>query len=388
MDVRDLVVEVRSRDLRRVGQVRPQDLNLKADLKDLEDGDTWSLDLPVGHHLAPYLREPGAGLVVSHRDPVVGTLFSGPVDDPEQNAGRDDPRGTYTFTGTTDTCLVWRRRAWPTPTAGPGAQGAYWTATGPAETVMAQVVTANLGPTTLPERRVAGLVVLNGGRGSTVSLSARYDPLGEVLVPIARLAGLSFRVVQVGTHLEFQVSEVRDRTGLVRLDLRNGTLQDFTATWSGWGVTYALVAGQGDLAARTIIARTTPAAVAAEAAGGPWARREAFVDSRNTDDPAELAQAGDELLLENAAIAGVKAVPSDDLTMRWPQDWGLGDTVGVNIGAQPTTARVESIALRAGRDGVKVGAGIGAVAGWDPQADQDRRQRALEARVARLERYQ
>lgn len=387
MDVRDLVVEVRAKDLRRVGQVRREDLNLTADLKDLEDGDTWSLDLPVGHPLAVRLREPGAGLVVSHRDPAVGTLFSGPVDDPEQKAGRSDPRGTYTFTGTTDTCLVWRRLAWPTPTSGPQTQGAYWTTTAPAETAMAQIVTANTGPTTITERRIPGLVVLDGGRGDPVTITARYDPLGEVLVPIARLAGLTFRIVQVGTHLEWQTAPSRDVSGKVRLDLRNGTLQDFTATWSGWGVTYALVAGQGDLAARTIIPRTTPEAAAAEATGGPWARREAFVDSRNTDVVAELEQAGDDLLAENAARAGVKAVPGDDLTMRWPQDWGLGDTVGVNIGAQPTVARVASVALRVGREGVRVGAGIGDVAGWGPDADRDRAQRALEARIARLERY-
>lgn len=388
MDVRDLVVEVRDRNLQRVGQITPERLNFQATLRDLEPGE-WSLPLPVEDPMVVHLRAPGAGVIVSHRDPAVGTLLSGPVNPDTQEASAADPTGTHTFKGDTDDVLLWNRAAYPTPTrGGMDNQGGWWTLRDHAETVMLALVAANLGPDAPVERSVEFLDVAPSlQRGHIVSVSARFDPIGELLAPLARGAALGFRMIQVGTRLRFEVTTPQDRRDLVRLDLRNGTLSSYAVETVAPGLTFAIVAGQGQGAARTLVSRTTQAALDAERDRGPWARKEAFIDRRDTDELPALEQAGDEALAEAAGGVSVKAVPGDDQSMAWPTKWAVGDTIGVNTPARQSWARVTSVTLIAGPEGVKVGAGIGDVAGWTPTAALERRQRDLEERLARLERH-
>lgn len=384
----DLIVEVRDVTLERRGQIPPEMLDLTFTERDLSPGE-WTLRLPAELPQAAILRQPGAGLIVTHTDPEVGVLTSGPVRTPDHTADIADPTGMVVFTGASDSLLLWHRRAYPLPTtADVSAQTvAYDQRNGSAEAVMKAFVSANMGLAAPAARRIMALQVqANLNRGPHIKSSARFDVIGELLASIATVSGLGFRVVQVGGTLEFQVFEPRDRTKFVRLDLHNGTLSSHNVKSSPPPVTRAIVAGQGEGAERTILERTNAEAVLAEAAWGPWGRIEEFIDQRQTDDPLELQQAGDERLTEGAAVLSVTAIPSDDQTMRWPQDWGVGDRVSIVVEGQEVESRVTSATVLANRDGVRVGAGIGDVTGWDPTNGLATKVSSQERRLSSLER--
>jgi len=382
----DLTVEVRDVSLVRVGQIATKVLDLRATLVKDAPGE-WVLRLPVEHPMVPFLRAPGAGIIVTHV--TAGPRFSGPVRTPTIQANTDDPRGTVTFTGVTDDVILWNRLAYPTPiTADVAAQNvAYDVRTGQAETVMHAYVAANIGTTAPAARKVTAFTQATDlARGGSVTKSARWDVLGILLTEIGAVAGLGFRVVQVGAALQFQVTGNSDKSPSVRLDLLNGTLASTKTDATGATLTRAIVAGQGEGALRKFVERTSATAIAAEVAAGPWGRIETFLDQRNTNDDTELAQAGDKAIAEHAAATSVVAVPSDDQTMRWPQDWDQGDTVGVVVEGQETKATVSSVTILVNREGARVGAAIGPVQAYDPLAGVSADLDATTERVSSLER--
>lgn len=387
MRLSDFTVEVRDAGLVRRGSIPDRDLDLKMTPRDRAAGD-WQVVLPSDHPMAAWLRLPGSGLIVTHRDPAVGVMMSGPRRKPTDQATREDPAGTLTVTGDDDTSLLWRRLAYPQPgNAVVSTQVvAYDVRTGSAESVMHGYVGANLvaAAGAPAARAVAGLgLAANLNRGATVTKSARFDRLGDLLADIAGYAGLGFRVVQIGQGLQFQVVDPGDVSGFVRLDLWNGTLSGVTVTDDPPSVSRVIVAGQGQGDQRTFLERSNPAA---ETGWGPFGRTEVYLDQRQTDDPVELAQAGDKALADGAGSASMTAIPGDDSTMAWPQNWDVGDTVTVVSEGDEYPAQVTSVTLIANREGIRVAAGIGDVQGWTPQSAVEAAQAATEARVSALER--
>jgi hypothetical protein len=386
VQVSDLLVEVRDRALRRVAQISPESLDLSFTLRDSAVGE-WQLRLPAEHPAVAHLRVPGAGIVVTGPD---GVLLSGPTSTPTVDADLADPTGIATVEGVTDDALLWSRLAYPTPSVGDVSrqtQG-YDVRTGPAESVMLGYVQANLRPSTPSPRSVEALVVpASRGRGDFVTKSARFDVLGDLLRQIASGAALRFRVVQAGDSLVFEVLDVTDRRRTVRFDLVNGTLSSQQVATSPPALTRAIVGGQGEGAERLLVEEHTAASAEAETLYGPWGRVERFVDERGAADPRELAQAGQKLLGEQGSIAtAVKAVASDDLTMRFAVDWQVGDRVTVVVGGQETESTVTAVTVIAREAGVLVGAALGDVDGFDPRGALGRRVEDTASRVSSLER--
>lgn len=389
MNLNDLVVEVRDVNLVRRGQIEPEYLDIRLEPVHLAPG-AWTVRLPAEHRMVPYLRQPGAGIIVTHTDPrITEPLLSGPSLEPTDEASVADPEGMVTFTGTSDEVILWQRLAYPQPTTDDLTKQdqAYDVRSGTAEAVMIQYMRWNVGDLAPTSRRIPGLTYPpNQGRGGPATRSARFDVLGDLLADIATVAGLGFRVVQIGDHLEFRVTQPIDRSGLVRMDVWNGTLASHAATKSAPTATRVVVAGQGEGVLRTLVevATTTPGD---ETDWGIFGRREVFKDQRNTDELLELQQAGQKVLLEGAATASVKVVPGDDTTMDYPLSWGLGDVVGLVVGEQEVSSTVTGAFILANREvGVRVGASIGDVDGWDPQAGVRKTQEAQDKRIGALER--
>jgi hypothetical protein len=378
----DLLVEVRDRTLARVGQIAPEHLDLTATLRDSAPGE-WAVRLPAEHPMTGPLSTPGAGLIVT--GPSGTTLFSGPTEQPTANADTSDPTGIVTVKGTTDEAILWNRLAYPSPTvANVAAQTAdYDVRSGKAETVMHAFVRANAGTAAPAARRIAGLTAaVDQARGPAVTKSARFDVLGDLLREIASVAGLRFRVVQVGTGLVFEVLSVADRTATVRFDLANSTLSSTETSVTPPGLTRAIVAGQGEGADRKFLERTTADSLAAEAEWGLLGRVERFIDQRNTNEDAELAAAGDEALTsEGGTGATVKAVASDDLTMRFALAWNVGDRVSVLVKGTETPTTVAEVLLLVNSSGARVGATLGALSGEAATSSLSSRVSALERRV-------
>lgn len=385
MKVTDLTVEVRDADLTRVGQLLPADLvGAKFVLRYNAIG-TWEVTLPVGHRMADYLVQPGAGLIISTN---LGTLLSGPTMAVTTNQAIDDPEGTFTISGLDDSVLLKERLAYPTPTtADVTAQvQAYDVRTGLAEAVMKAYVNANLGPSAPAARKVAGLTIqADAGLGTSVTGQARFQTLQELLQGLADVSGLGFTIEQVDTALQFQVYQPTDRSGFIRLDLQNGRLSKSEYSYAQPLVTRTVVGGDGDDAARVFIERTSTDSLEAETL---WGRRiETFTDARSTTDVAKLQQSGDEALASDGKTqVSVSISPSDDQTMLFGVDWNLGDKVTVVVGPTELQAVVTEVGLLVAADGVRVGATVGEPKTLDYETQLLTRQANAAFRISKLER--
>ncbi|MGC4928083.1 siphovirus ReqiPepy6 Gp37-like family protein [Streptomyces sp. DT117] len=364
--------------------MRPEELTL-----DVEDAvnnvGNWKLSLRAEHPLADHLRTPGAGIIITGPGDVI---MSGPVTTPEYAATPEDPAGSVSFEGVSDSVLLADMLAFPEPANPDPTKQAlgHDERTGRAESVMHAYVAANIGPSAPAPRRRANLVMgADGGRGPVVTKSARFPTLGELLTEIATMADLRFRIVQRGSRLQFETYVVEDRRKEIRLDTLNGSLAGHRVTVSPPGATRVIVAGQGELTDRHFLAVDNAASIAAE---DEWNRRvERFVDQRQTNDDAELAQAGNELLAESGFTSiAVQAVPTDDSAMVFGIDWNLGDRVTVVAGGQELASVVTGLRLLADEDGFRLGALLGDPSGFTADAMAVKKTQAIEARVSSLER--
>ncbi|QAX95472.1 minor tail protein [Streptomyces phage BartholomewSD] len=384
MRLEDITVEVRDKSLTRRGLVRPEELSLEL-TDNFNNVGEWKLTLAAENPLAQILRQPGAGLIITGPNDVI---MSGPMVTPEFAATQDDPGGSITFTGVSDTVILADTLAFPDPTNPNGASQtlAHDVRQGSAEDVMHSFVMANIGPTAPVERRKTALIDgASQGRGPTVIKSARFPVLGNLLTELALLGSLGFRVVQRGMNLVFETFQITDRTKLIRLDVANGSLAGQRVALSPPGVTRAIVAGQGELVKRQFLQVQTPESIAAEA---DWGRRiERFIDQRNTDDWKELQQAGDEAMEESGFTAvNVQVVPMEDGAMRFGHDWYLGDKVSVVVEDQELVSNATGMVLKAGSDGFQVGVLLGDPTGFSVDAALSKRVTNTEARVSQLER--
>ncbi|MCP3755752.1 siphovirus ReqiPepy6 Gp37-like family protein [Streptomyces sp. TBY4] len=377
-------MEVRRADLTRVGLIRPEDLTLTLEIAHNNIG-SWSLTLPTEHELADVLLTPGSGLIFTGPTDV---LASGPMTAYEHAATPEDRRGSIAFSGVTDSLILSDMLAWPEP-ANPDVSKqklGHDTRTGPAESLMHAYVAANIGPSAPPARRRPSLAMgIDLARGSTITKSARFPTLGELLSEIAAPAGLAFRIVQRGSQLVFETAATADRTREVRLDVAAGTLAGQRVAVTTPGATRVIVAGQGEQEARTLLPIEDATSIAAEAA---WGRRiERFVDQRNTNDVAELTQAGKEVLAESGFTGtAVQAVPVEDSSMEMGIDWGLGDRVTVIAGGRELTAPVTGMIIKAGDSGFQAGALLGDPVPLDPNAAATRQAQTADSRISSLER--
>ncbi len=381
MKLDDLTFEVRDINLARLGQIVEADLDVTL-ADQYNNVGSWTLKVRSDHPLADALRTAGSGIVVSY----LGTeIFSGPTTKAEDAATSDDPGGTLTVEGVTDTIALADRLCVPDP-SNPNLddQGeAHDIRTGNVEDLMFAFTDYNAGPSATSNRRTAHLTMgTNGHRGASIRKSVRFPVLGNVLGELAVLINLGFRVIQRGSGLKFETYASTDRTAEVRLDINNDTLAGHRVQIGPPTVTRVLVAGQGDLTDRTFIELTNAEATAAET---KWGRRiELFKDQRQTDDPDELENAGkDELEKGGHEMVAVQVVPMEDSALDYGRDWNMGDWVTVVVNGTEIYSQVTGFIMKADKQSIfKFGAQLG-----DPQqGDTQSTAQSLDARVSNLER--
>ena len=396
MRLEDLTVEVRDRNLDRIGQIRPEELDLLVQDVHNNVGD-WSLRIASQHPLAEVLRTPGAGLIVTGPNDV---LMSGPVTESKNEATATDPTGTVMVNGVSDSILLADSLAYADPLrysegVSMGFLAREDTRVGHVETLMHEFVRVNVGPDA-PNGRRTGLLskITMGedlGRGPSTRKSAKYVNLGVLLAELASTANLGFRLVQRGPDIVFETYAVRDRTDVIRLDIFNGTLAGHKVAVSPPGATRVLVAGKdlaGDKDQATVRNFATSTTADSLAAEDEWGRRiEVYKDMSNTEAWSELRQAGLEELADKGFTAlSVQAVPMDDSAMPYGPHWRMGDRVAVVVEDQELASVVSGYILKANADGFRLGATIGDPTGFNRGAALARRLVQAETRISSLER--
>lgn len=384
MQITDLVVEVRDKQLARRGLIRPEDMSLA--VEDVFNGvGQWKVVLPIEHPLVDELRTPGAGIIITGPTDV---LLSGPCIKNEFASTPEDPGGSIAFEGISDSHLLADHVALPDPSnTNPTTQTlSHDVRTGPPETLMHAYVNANIGPSAPADRRVTHLTMgPNGARGTATKKSARFPVLGELLGELAGPPKLGFRIVQRDDVLRFETFEVADRTAYIRLGIENSTLSGSRVAITAPTATRVIVAGQGEMVDRTFRMVTTEQSLAAES---EWGRRiERYKDQRQTDDDDELDDAGLEVLEDEGFTAvAAQVVPIDDTDQEMGRDWGLGDRVTVIVNDQELTSIVTGLIVKADSDGLRYGAVLGDPTGFSRQAAVDKKAADLAARLGALER--
>lgn len=319
---------------------------------------SWEINLRGDHPLADSLRAGGAGIIVTGPN---GTIISGPTTAATLKQTQDDPTGVWQISGADDSIILNERLAYPTPsTADVTAQTSETdTRTGVASTVIYSYVSANIGPTAPTVRKIANLTLAaDTAIGSTVSFSARYETLGQLIHKLVQVDQLGFDIVQVGSNLRFRVFQPLNLANSVRMDIHNNRLESADYNYTNPTVTRAIMAGQGDGSARTMLEVTTAASLAAEST---WSRRiEQFIDSRGSGDTTEMTVEGTSVLNQNGiTITALSVQPTDMDTMRYQLDWNLGDTVSVVVGPDTITQIVQEVGISIESDGVRVIATVG-----------------------------
>lgn len=386
----DFTVEVRDRDFVRLGQIAPEYMDLK--FVDVHNGvGSWELRLPVEHPLLPSLKTKGAGIVVTEHW-VEGVthkyrVFSGRMRSARLSQDAADPAGTWIVTGVDDNIIAAATRVYPNPALPASAQDvAYWEKAGIAETIMKMAVQQNAGSAALTSRKYTWLTTTTDLlRGGNVRCSSRFDVLGDLLSSLGTSGGLGWEFRQAGNGLAFDVYVPADKTGEVRLDIRNGGLESNELGFTAPSASEVLVMGQGEGAERQIIPVTSMASdLEAVAWGIRW---EQVKDQRNTDVTAELIQAGQEILTENGStINSLKVVPSDAPGMALGRNWYRGDRVTVVVEGQETTAVVTQVAVSISAAGVLRQATVGDPVGFDFDAKVTSKIKDVEHRVGQVER--
>lgn len=309
-------IYVRDRNLSRVAEITDF-LSLEL-LPKFNDVGAWALVLPTDTKATSELIKPQAGIIVV-RDGV--TIFSGPVTKRSRNW--NNTQDETTVSGTDDNIKL-LNLAYPVP-SGDFTLNAYDVRTGNAEAIMKQYTDANLGATARSERRVL-TTESNQGLGGLVTGRGRFHTLLELFRSLALIGGgLGFRVVQVGTALEFQVYQPVDKTRTAFFSPLLGNLADFEYSVQAPEANYIIIGGGGEGAARIIKERGDSESIA------KYGRIETFIDQRDMTDISELEQTLTEELAEKGEKTSLSITPIDTPQLTFGRDYNLGDKVSVVI---------------------------------------------------------
>lgn len=315
--------------------------------------------VPADHPRVPDLAASGARVVVNYRplpDAAPQFLISGRV---QQVAGGGPVHAPWRRFVVVDdfTVLTDEVQCWPNPTGTISQQGdedAYFTRTGPAETVLKQI----LAPNVTRDGHVLTLPA-TAGLGATITASVRFHTPYERLWPAVEQAGVLVRVRQSGAGRTLDVTVPSTYTRV--LTQESGVVASGEYSVTAPTVTRVTVLAGGEGTARVVRRKID---TALETAHG--VRLNLTRDARDVagDDPALetiLAARMDESLLEGAPKASLKCELVESDAFRFGVTFGLGDRVSIRLAGAPViTDSVRSVAFDwSPGDGVRVTPRVG-----------------------------
>ncbi|MEU4802841.1 hypothetical protein [Actinosynnema sp. NPDC023587] len=263
--------------------------------------------------------------------------LGGYVDHHEVSIGRDRSGGRVplvTLAGPDDMTVLAERLAYPDPTSVATDQDAqaYDVRTGQASTVVLGYIAYNAGHLAITDRITPSFDtdIADPAAGGAVTAKARFDPLLDLIAPLADRAGLAVTVTSTTSgQRTLGIAPIIDRTGTARFSLALGNLASLRYERRAPTATYVVAGGRGEEDARAFRAANNAAAASA------WRRVEAFTDARAAsagDGGAELQAAADKRLAETGPVELVDLVPRDTDRLTYGVGYRLGDRVLGEVG--------------------------------------------------------
>lgn len=301
---------------------------------------TWVLTLPADGDIAP-LVEWGDGIIVKRNNVV---LLSGVI----LRMQRDWSAGTnhLVLSGVDDTGRLGDRVAVPVPAGPPYSAQEADVQSAIGETILRAYVNNNAGPGAIVTRRIPGLVLgTNGGLGVATVVRARFQNLLLILQQAASMGGdLGFKVVQVGTTLEFQVYQPVDKTATAIFSSGLGNLRAFSYTRAAGTATYMYAGGGGEGTARVISEASSPLIYT-------YGRIERFMDRRDIASAPELVTVAQDEVDKAADQRELRLSPVETSALQFGTHYNLGDRVTVVVDGVAIRDVVREIHLSLGSDG-------------------------------------
>lgn len=342
---------------------------------------------PASLGLLDVVSRPGARVVVNHDGRI---LISGPIEVGDEAWVRDG-LGQVQINFADHLALIAGRVAYPSPALAATAQTAEtWNATGPAGTLMLNLVNVNAGPGALSPRQWPGLAIAaSAGLGNTVDFEAQtFEPILDALRRLSVAGGgVGFRVVQIGRTWQFQVFTPRDRSGHVRYSIQLGNLNGLRGRREAPTATVAIAGfvprrDAGDPPAPPVVREVvdTPAVTAG------WGRLETFASASTGADNDAMDQAANAAIAEKAEKVGIVVDALDGPGKQYGLDYIVGDYVGVELGnGQAITDLVTQVQVQITSAGAVIAPriGTGEVA---TSSATSAAMRAMDRRIGRLER--
>jgi hypothetical protein len=279
--------------------------------------------VPGDHIRAEQLVAPGARVCLAYSPPEATSTYymSGRVDTIQAQG----PIFGSTLVVTVLADWIDTVLAWPVPGNVITNQNVeYYRATGPAETVIKNLITAN-AVTRLGE---PWTVATSLGRGNTVTIAARYSLLSDVLQELIDPGvGLSMVRYPNDSTVSVDVYEPVDRSNRV-LSEASGAITSWSMTVGAPTVTRGIIGMDGEGTARAMTQTVVPPAhTATEIAYGLVI--ESFVDARDVATTAEGQARGADIVLEGSPTISISATLAETPFWRVGHSINLGDIVTV-----------------------------------------------------------
>lgn len=349
---------IRDRNFNRVAQVAEYD---KLDVNlNFNDVGKWVLEMPgdtPAAELIEKVRAQGLGLggIIVEREGQY--LFSGPIQNLKETGDWNGDEGDYLrVEGTDDNGLLARRLAMPPPYIAMAGTGIGYDEikNKPAETAMISLVSNNAATTAPNPRIIPGLSVApDQGRGSTITVRSRYHNLITKLQEAALYDDLGFRVVQIGTSLQFQVYEPTNKTAAVVFSRERGNLGGYEYIVEAPEANFIIGGGQGEVEARLF------AYLGDEPSRALYGTVEYFDDQRNIEDLDELIDIINNRMIEKTEKTSLKFEPLEVANSRFMVDYRLGDKVTVEIGGETIHDLIRGIEIKVDQDGETISPIVG-----------------------------
>jgi Siphovirus ReqiPepy6 Gp37-like protein len=300
---------------------------------------TATIVVDLDHDRAPDLMAAGARMVIEKDGDFVmsGKITRTMGEGPSMAAG-------LTVTLASDFRLLHNILGWPVPSAAlTGQTAAFATYTGNAETIVKNVVTANM----ITRLGLPVTCATNQNRGATVTdgISFRFHSLYEKLLPTIEKAGLGIDFRQVGTGIVCEVYEPAPYGHV--LTEESGVLQWWSWTSVDPTATRIVAGDQGTATARVFRGVTDSALETAH-----HDVIEVFKDASDADTAAVVISRANESLAENAAKSGFAVRLSETENFRYGRN-GLvvGAQVTVDVGGVQRTDVLRECTMTYSRSG-------------------------------------
>jgi hypothetical protein len=293
--------------------------------------------------------QPGWGVqILDGNQPVL----SGPAT--EFELAWQGQKRTLTASGISDMHLLQDMVVIPNP-ANPTDTKDAWVGSGPAETVICQLIGQQIGPAAPAAYRHGNLVIpATQGRGGKVNVSSRFKNLLEEVQAQAQAGKVLVDIRQDGLQLYVLVSVPRDLTRRVHLTRQSGAVGDYTLTQQAPTVNEVIVGGAGSGAARTLVRQASALDV--------WQRRIVkFEDKGSSGKSEEMQQAAKTALEEGVAKSSVTFDLNDTPARRFGRDFGIGDKVTIDLDGAQVTDTIQTAEITWDAKGRKIKLQVGPV---------------------------